>query len=401
MTRLPYNKVIDVADFANPALLPHLHDIAYGEMRRFGLDQPEIISDSKQWECAMMLRALSELGVIRPGALLAGIGAGTEETSFALAAKGCVVFPTDRYLEATPWSDVAPAGMMVRPKQYSDYDYPQGGIIPVHTDARLLSLPSNFFDGVYSAGSIEHFGSLEAVAAAAEEIGRILKPGGVAVISTEFRIDGPNDRRWFDDNCILFTPELLREWIVGPSGLELVDEPDFQTSDATYDNRVVLLDFLAKAKAVKTVTDKRNAYPNLVLFHEGYLFCSVHLALRKPAADGAAPGARAAAFAATVAADATRASGVLTRNIQEWTSTYGQPQTQMPVEVATDSQALRDAEAARAAAETELAIIRQSRSFRLTKPIRTAARIARQTPVVRELGLLTMRALRAARARLR
>ena len=48
MNHLAYTKIIDIADFSNPTLLPHLEDIARGEMLRFGLNKPEIIPDSKQ-----------------------------------------------------------------------------------------------------------------------------------------------------------------------------------------------------------------------------------------------------------------------------------------------------------------------------------------------------------------
>jgi hypothetical protein len=308
------------------------------------------------------------------------------------------VFPTDRYLEQTPWSDVAPAGMMVRPAQYSQYRYSRGAVIPVHSDARVLALPSAFADGVYSAGSIEHFGSLEAVAAAAEEIGRVLKPGGIAVISTEFRLDGPNDRRWFDDGCILFTPELLQDYIVKPSGLELIGEASFDTSQETFDNRVVLFEFLEKAKRVETLTDKRNAYPNLVLYHEGFLFCSVHVALRKAKTGTFAATGRSARFEETVAAEATRTSGILTAQIAQWTSTYGQrPSTmQYPRDLLRE-----EAEAQQKNFNDALAdVVRryeQSRSWRVTAPLRAAARIVRGTPLLRRSARFVLRALRAAK----
>lgn len=279
---MEYSKVIDLQDFDDSQLRPILEDFARVEMRRFGIDQPTVVPDSKHWECAMAARSFRDHGMLRPGALFAGIGAGTEITSFYLASKGAITFPCDRYLERTPWSDVAPPGMMVEPREFSELDYPRGNVVPVHTDARLPRLPSDFFDGAYSAGSIEHFGSLDAVAAAAAETGRILKPGGLASIATEFRLEGPEDRPWFDDNCILFTPELLNKHIIEASGLELVGELATHQSGPTFETRRVLLDFLEAARNVRTLSDKQAAYPNLVLYHEGFLFCSVHLLLRKP-----------------------------------------------------------------------------------------------------------------------
>ncbi|AYG62423.1 class I SAM-dependent methyltransferase [Rhizobium jaguaris] len=408
MVHLPYTKIIDIADFSNPLLLPHLEDIARGEMLRFGLDKPEIVPDSKQWECAMMLRTLSDHGVLRPGAVLAGVGAGTEETTFAIAAKGCVVFPTDRYLETTPWSDVAPAGMMVRPNQFSQFDCPRGSIIPVHSDARVLSLPSNFFDGVYSAGSIEHFGSIEAVAAAAEEIGRILKPGGIAVLSTEFRLDGPVDKQWFSDDCILFTPALLQEHIIESSGLEVIGTPVYTTSQDTYDSRVVLIEFLQKAKSMTSLSDKKNAYPNLVLYHDGYLFCSVHLALRKPISAVSRQNTRSVVFENLVNEEAARAGAILTRQISEWTQAYSKRDS------SSSSLAINEHSAHAALAEhanrykielaaqanryeIELAAIRGSRSFRFTKPLRYATTIARRVPIVVATARLGLRGYRAIR----
>jgi hypothetical protein len=91
------------------------------------------------------------------------------------AVNPALVFPVDRYLERTAWSDVAPAGMLVDAAQYSAVDYPPGNVIPVHSSARAVNLPSNTFDAVFSTGAIEHFGSLDNVAASAREIGRILR----------------------------------------------------------------------------------------------------------------------------------------------------------------------------------------------------------------------------------
>lgn len=229
----------------------------------------------------MALRALDREGFAGPGHLIAGIGAGTEATIFALARRGAVVFPVDRYLQRTVWSDVSPVGMLIDPARYCTLDVPRGHVVAIHSSALELNLPSETFDGVFSSGSIEHFGSLEGVAEAAREIGRILKPGGVASIATEFRIDGPEDLPWFDDNVILFTPDLIRQYIVGPSGLTLRTPLDIAQSDRTFETRTNLVDFLQHVNAIHGIEEKRAIYPNLVLYHDGFLFCSVAITLYK------------------------------------------------------------------------------------------------------------------------
>lgn len=278
---LSLSKLIEIEDFGKPELRRYLAEINEQESIRFGTSPDDIVEDSKQWECAMALRALDHGGCAQRGRIIAGIGAGTEATIFALARRGAIVFPVDRYLQRTVWSDVSPAGMLVEPARYCALEIPRGHVIPVHSSALELNLPSATFDAVFSSGSIEHFGSLEAVAEASREIGRILKPGGVACIATEFRIDGPNDLPWFDDNVILFTPDLLRRYIVEPSGLTLREPLDISQSEKTFESRTNLVDFLQRANTIHGIEEKRAVYPNLILYHDGFLFCSVAITLHK------------------------------------------------------------------------------------------------------------------------
>jgi len=301
MTELPLSKTIDIEDFSAPELIPYLREINEEEAIRFGSSADEIVVDSKQWECACALRALDAAQAASPGSWVAGVGAGIEGTIFALARRGCLVFPVDRYLHRTVWSDVAPAGMMVDPARFSQLPFPRGHVIPVHSNALRLNLPDGRFDGVFSSGSIEHFGSLDNVAEAAREIGRILKPGGVASIATEFRLEGPADRAWFDDNVILFTPELLDRYIVRPSGLSLRAPVRFEQSARTFESRQNLVDFLQRAQNIHTIEEKRAAYPNLVLYHDGFLFCSIVLTLYKD--EGASSASSASRSGDAVGAD--------------------------------------------------------------------------------------------------
>src|SRR5512144_49067 len=121
---LPLSKVIDLDDFQAPELRPYLREVNEQEAARFGSSPDDIVPDSKQWECAMALRALDGSGCASRGKMGAGIGAGTEATIFALARRAALVFPVDRYLQRTVWSDVAPAGMLIDPSRYCVLDVP-------------------------------------------------------------------------------------------------------------------------------------------------------------------------------------------------------------------------------------------------------------------------------------
>ena len=85
-----------------------------------------------------------------------------------------------------------------------------------------LRFPDNRFDGIFSSGSIEHFGGLMDVAHSAYEMGRVLKPGGILSLSTVMAIAGPPGRLGgVPGACLLFQRDHLLRYIVEASGLEL------------------------------------------------------------------------------------------------------------------------------------------------------------------------------------
>ena len=274
---LPPSKLIDHGDFGSADLRPYLAEVNGQDAARFGAPPGDIKPDARQWQHAMALRSLAAVGA---GAWVAGIGAGSESTLYALARRGMRVFAVDRYLARTPWSDTASAGMLIDPAR-GTRDVPRGQIVPIHANAVRVNLPSEAMDAVFCCGMLEHLGSLDAVALAAREIGRILKPGGVAVIATEMRLDGPADRSGLDDAMLLFTPELLDRCIVRPSGLALREPLDLDQSDATFETRSAVADFIERAGTWQCIEEKRAAGSGLVLFHEGFLFCPVVLTLHK------------------------------------------------------------------------------------------------------------------------
>jgi SAM-dependent methyltransferase len=280
MATLPLSKVVDAEDFSSPDLAPYLREIDALTSTRLGRTGGGG-SDAVLWEAAMSLRALDSAGAAAPGRRIAGIGAGAGALVFALARRGAMVFAVDRYLEhVTEAPHVAPSGMLDRPDSYVAAPIPRGHVLGVHSSPMRLNLPSDSVDGVFSLG-LERLGSLDDVAAAAREMGRILRPGGVAVIATAFRLDGPDDRDSFDPGFVLFTAQSFAESVANPAGLTLRAPISTRQSDATFEARHQFADFVRGEGALQSLAHKSAATSDLVLYHEGFLFCPVIVTLNK------------------------------------------------------------------------------------------------------------------------
>ena len=286
---LPFSKLCNIEDFASPDLAPVIRDVCSYKLSNFGAEFPRGAEHRKDWEVAMAVRALDRFGALRPDATVLGVAAGTEDTVFYLTRRVRQVFATDRYLSAGPWQPVATVSMLLDPATVAPTDFDPERLVVQHMDGRRLLYPADTFDGIFSSGSIEHFGDFYDVAAAAYEMGRVLKPGGVLSLSTEYRLAGPPGGIGWPGSTLLFSATDLQRFIVEASGLELVDELDHEVSEQTLatprDISRVIDDRrsrqgLAPGAAVSDATgwDDR---PHIVLLHEGYVFTSVHLTLRK------------------------------------------------------------------------------------------------------------------------
>ncbi|HEV3076571.1 MAG TPA: glycosyltransferase [Thermoanaerobaculia bacterium] len=273
---LRHNKVCEIEDFRDPELAALIRDVFPHVAALGGPSFPAGAEDRKHWEIAMSVRALRRHGALRPDATVLGVGAGTELTSFYLTREVARVVAIDRYLDPGVWSAEASTLMLTRPQAVCPYPFEAAKLTVQHMDGRVLDYADGSFAGVFSSGSIEHFGELPDVAAAAFEIGRVLEPGGVATLSTEFLISGPPGA-WGWPGVLLFNPERLRRYVVEASGLEPVDELDAAISTATLRTQRQL------TTAIREIEEGERKLPHLVLDGDGQLFGSVHLALRKTA----------------------------------------------------------------------------------------------------------------------
>lgn len=296
---LAYNKVCELEDFSHPQLLDVIRDVCSHKRAVFGGDYPHSHEHRKDWEIAMAVRALADHGAVRPDARILGVAAGTEDTVFHLTRHVAEVVAVDRYLAPGAWTATAPAAMLVDPARLAPFWWRPAHLTVRHMDARVLAFADESFDGIFSSGSIEHFGDLQTVAAASYEMGRVLKPGGVLTLSTEILLNPTGGGGAALPGTLLLSPGEVRRFIVEASGLEPVDDLELSVSHWTLaTERDITAAIIAHHTRVDGSTNGSARpewtcwdLPHIVLDNAGRRFTSVHLTLRRspvhPARDNA------------------------------------------------------------------------------------------------------------------
>ena len=190
--QLQHCKVCDLPDFQDPELRELIRDVYRWDLEHFGSEFPTGREVRKHWEVAMTLRSFRHLGVLREDAQVLGVGAGREATLFWLTQKVGKVVATDLYETEDIWSATGDAGtsMLTDPGQFWDGPWDPKRLEVRHMNGLDLEFEDESFDGIFSSSSIEHFGGWRQVRRSIEEMFRVLRPGGVAALATEFRIEG-------------------------------------------------------------------------------------------------------------------------------------------------------------------------------------------------------------------
>ena len=157
----------------------------------------------------MIAQALEERGMLQEGRKGIGFAVGLEPLSSLFATRGVELVASDFHGEgADPsWATTAQLGSSLQAIHWP-------GVLPAeqfgakvtyqNIDMRdLSSVPKETFDFSWSSCSFEHLGSLEAGLKFLIDSMDCLKPGGIAVHTTEFNVSS-NDATLETGNCVIY-----------------------------------------------------------------------------------------------------------------------------------------------------------------------------------------------------
>ncbi|MEW5983810.1 MAG: methyltransferase domain-containing protein [Acidobacteriota bacterium] len=175
----------------------------------------------KGYEFAQLLFGLARLDRVRGDARVLSVGAGHEPPLYWLANRTRLVVATDVYDTGwkEAWASEGDDTVLKRPEDYAPFPYERGRLVFAKMDGRHLAFADASFDIVYSLSSIEHFGGISGATAAMDDMIRVLRPGGILVIATEYCTAGPPHHE-------AFQPHEVQRLLARPGArlIEPVDE---------------------------------------------------------------------------------------------------------------------------------------------------------------------------------
>jgi Methyltransferase domain len=163
----------------------------------------------KLWEYAYILQALSEAGMLAPGRRGLGFGVGKEPLVAVMAQRGCEIVATDLDLEEATKQGWAPSGQYaatleaLNDRSICPPDRFASKVSYRVADMNKIDPDLVGFDFVYSSCAFEHLGSIEQGLQFVKNSINCLRPGGIAVHTTEFNVFS-NDATIDHQQTVLF-----------------------------------------------------------------------------------------------------------------------------------------------------------------------------------------------------
>ncbi|HJU35076.1 MAG TPA: methyltransferase domain-containing protein [Nitrososphaera sp.] len=281
--RIRLNKLCCIEDWDNhevKEIIPKLQDMTYYNKCQGILARKPGQVHRKDWEWTMGTIAMKRFGKLNEDSTAIGVGAGKELILFYLAKHLRHLYATDLY-NTKDWENFAPEDFPEDPSKYSPFPYNESALAALRMDGTRLEFPSDTFDIVFSFSSIEHFGgeNYSGALKSLREMERVLKPGGIAIVATEYIInnkDPPDHTNQFYNERTIYS-----HLVDKLDRMKLVEPLDLTISQKTLDKGII-----DAAKAVDWDTsrvddDFKKANPYIVIKLGNILVTSIMLVFRK------------------------------------------------------------------------------------------------------------------------
>lgn len=238
------------------------------------LQTPSGFVHRKHWEWALGIVSMQRFGKLNDNTIAIGVGSGKELILFYLANKIKHIYATDIYEGKTSWKEDAPSDFPENPTKYAPFPYREHSLTISRMNAMELRFPSENFDVAFSFSSIEHFGGKNHSGALSSlrEMERVLKPGGIAIVATEYIINNKKHNEFFNEITI------YSDLINNLERLKLVEPLELRITNDTL--RTMMEYFTAVEWQHKSNEFKKN-HPHILLKHKDILWTSVMLVFQK------------------------------------------------------------------------------------------------------------------------
>jgi 2-polyprenyl-3-methyl-5-hydroxy-6-metoxy-1,4-benzoquinol methylase len=154
----------------------------------------------KSWEWAAIFQTAYEHDMLRPGRSAIGFAVGQEWLVSVFANMGVQVLATDmpaEHEQAEHWAQsnqhAASLDAMFHPNCIERDKFDERVSFQPIDMTDISSLPSESADFIWSSCAIEHLGTLNAGLEFAQNAMRLVKPGGIAVHTTEYNCSSNDD----------------------------------------------------------------------------------------------------------------------------------------------------------------------------------------------------------------
>jgi len=221
------------------------------------------VYNRKWWEACYISQALYERGLLKEGKKGVGFGVGEERLVDLFASFGCNVLATDlsaEKSEAAGWIDTNQnsAGNLEKLRKGKICNKEKFYEKVTYRDVDMNNIPDDIegYDFCWSACALEHIGSMRKGMDFVVESMKTLKPGGVAVHTTEYNLYS-NDKTVDGPGLCLFRKKDIEELIQELEDLGYIVEPfDCNLGHTVYDGFVDLPPYCYKDLHLRFLLEK-------------------------------------------------------------------------------------------------------------------------------------------------